>query len=162
MTRTPFGGGRPAISQPPDREAAVLDRQPIVDRCGNTIPTQSLAKLAAHWREEACILRRRAAVPQAEVLETCAAELDAAIRSEANVLVSLAQAAAHAGYSADHLRRLARQGRVPVSHQGRRLCFRLGDLPIRPAAFDGQRREQYDHRADARQVIAPRSRGGSS
>ena len=35
--------------------------------------------LAVRWREEAAILRRRGAEPQAEVLEGCAEDLDGAI-----------------------------------------------------------------------------------
>ena len=46
-------------------------------------------------------------------LETCAAELEAALRQEDDTLLTLTEAARESGYSADHLGRLVRDGKIP-------------------------------------------------
>lgn len=65
----------------------------------------SVADLVGRWRHEAGILRRRGAVPQAEALESCAAELEEAVRAHTLAELTIAQAAAESGYSESQLRR---------------------------------------------------------
>jgi hypothetical protein len=64
-----------------------------------------------------------------------AQELRSAISAEEDRPMSLAEAAAHSGYSEAHLRRLVKLGRLrtlrPPGTRGR-LRFRLGDLPRKP------------------------------
>ena len=46
-------------------------------------------------------------------LEACAAELEAALRQRDETTLTLTDAASESGYSADHLGRLVREGKIP-------------------------------------------------
>jgi hypothetical protein len=118
------------------------------------------AELPGAWRRRASLLRRYGGTALAETLEQCAADLELVLQDEQRVELNLREAAAFSGYSCDHLRRLARQSRLPVRRTGRQLWFRRGDLPRRSREFDGPSSGGYDPTADARHVIARRSRGG--
>ena len=50
---------------------------------------------------------------RAVALESCAAELEATLRERDETTLSLTEAARESGYSADHLGRLVRDGRIP-------------------------------------------------
>jgi len=88
------------------------------------------------------------------------ADLEMLWQSENEAQLDLAGAAALTGYSAEHLRRMVRQGRVKSHRIGRRLFFRTVDLPMRPRV-DSSAAESYDPIADARQVAAQRTLGGT-
>jgi hypothetical protein len=120
-----------------------------------------LGALSAVLLSEATVLRRWGAVGQADVVEQCVAAYQEALRMQQAQLVNLAEAAAYSGYSKDHLRRLARTGALRLTRRGRRQFYELGDLPTKPSGFDGPHLAQYDAAADARQVIARRSRGAT-
>ena len=66
--------------------------------------------LAQRWRDEAALLRRRAASPQAEVLESCAAELEAWARERELQALTLDQAAAESGYTYSAIEKMVRRG----------------------------------------------------
>jgi hypothetical protein len=117
--------------------------------------------LLDRWQEEARLFRRRGAAALAECVESMVTELERALQAETDDELNLNEAATRSGYSADHLRRLVRERRIQAFRRGRRLFFRRGDLPRKPVEFDGPFKERYDLCADARQVIARRSRGGS-
>lgn len=85
-------------------------------------------------------------------LETLKATEDAAE-------LDLDAAASASGYSTDHLRRLAREGRLPTHRRGRKLYFRSCDLPCKPRSVDEGAELSYDPVADARQVAAQRNHG---
>ena len=61
----------------------------------------SVEALPATWRTPAV------------ALESCAAELEATLRERDETTLSLTEAARESGYSADHLGRLVRDGRIP-------------------------------------------------
>lgn len=94
-----------------------------------------IATLPMSWRAHAAELRRYGAELQAHVLEAVADELEDALQGEADALLTLEQAAEESGYSADHLGREVREGRIP--NAGRRHAPRLrrGDLPRKPGAL---------------------------
>ena len=119
-----------------------------------------LEDVDAMLREEANVLRKWGAGPIADVIDRCREAYEEALREHQEQLVSLKEAALHSGYSKDHLRRMARTGKLPVTRRGGRHFFELGSLPRKTAAFDAPQFRQYDVAADARQVIARRSRGG--
>ncbi len=90
--------------------------------------------LAARWREEAERLRTLEANGQAAALEQAASELEAAATAWASKRLTISEAAAESGYSEEHLRRLARNGELPVQRNGgpkSRLYIRRGDLPTK-------------------------------
>jgi hypothetical protein len=87
--------------------------------------------LAQRWRDEAALLRRRAASPQAEVLESCAAELEAWARERELQALTLEQAAAESGYTYSAIEKMVRRG--AIANVGRRGAPRIHrrDLPRR-------------------------------
>ncbi len=91
-------------------------RGPIDDagtRAAATLPP-ALAALVARWHQDAVTLRDRGAPAQAEALDRCALEVEAAATEAALELLDLERAASESGYSKAHLRRLfPGQRRIP-------------------------------------------------
>ncbi len=73
----------------------------------------SVEALPATWRTQAKALRRYGGDTPAVALESCAAELETTLRERDETTLSLTEAARESGYSADHLGRLVRDGRIP-------------------------------------------------
>src|SRR5581483_5942280 len=70
--------------------------------------------LVSRWRERAGALRTwGGSEGAARAGETAAAELEAALRAARDELLTLEAAATESGYSADHLGRLLRAGKLP-------------------------------------------------
>ncbi len=95
---------------------------------------RSLDRVVLQWRDEADTLRRRGAAAQAVVLESCAEELELALRQRHDELLSIKEAAAESGYSEETLRRKARKGELPAERSNGKkshLKLRRGDLPTK-------------------------------
>ena len=92
----------------------------------------SLAKLADNWRSLADQQRRFGAETHARILEYCADELAIALRLREEELLDLRQASIESGYSADHLGRLVRDGKLPNAGRRNAPKIRRIDLPRRP------------------------------
>lgn len=96
----------------------------------------------AKWRAEAETMRRRGVLADGAALcEEILRDLQTVLRSEANALLTMSQAAMLGGYSAEHLRRLIRAGRLETLGAEARLesalaTFRSGRArgPARVAA----------------------------
>lgn len=87
--------------------------------------------LPVAWRERAETLRRYA--PEAaRVFEECAADLEQALDSTASELLTLRDAATFSGYSADHLGRLIRTGKLANHGRPHAPRLRRSDLPRKP------------------------------
>jgi hypothetical protein len=93
-------------------------------------------ELVTRWRSEAKILRRRGAIPQAEVLEECAQDLEEALRHHDEDTLTLAEASQASGYTADHLGRLVRDGRLHNAGKRNAPRIRRCDLPQKGSHFD--------------------------
>ena len=105
------------------------------------------------WRARRDELARLGAqVDGAKLCDEALADFDAVITAEDEALLGLHDAAARSGYSSDHLRRLHRLGKLPARRDGRRLFFRVGDLPKKPNVVDVRPLRAYDPHADARRV----------
>ena len=104
--------------------------------------------------------RLRVVVDGQLICEEVLADFGSVLQGVKDELVCLEEAAVRSGYSPDHLRRLHAQGKLHAERQGRRLFFRVGDLPRKPDRFDDPPTGGYDPVADARQVAAVRNRGG--
>jgi hypothetical protein len=105
------------------------------------------------WRARRDELARlRAQVDGATLCNEVLADFEAVTASEDEALVGLQEASERSGYSTDHLRRLARLNRLPVTKRGRRLFFRVADLPKKASNIDAPALRGYDPVADARQV----------
>lgn len=94
-------------------------------RCG-------LADLRVRWRAEAAVLRHRAATGYAEVLESCAVELEEYEREHELEALTLDQAVAESGYAYSALQKMVTQGRVPNAGAPHRPRIHRKDLPKKP------------------------------
>ena len=114
------------------------------------------------WRARRDELARLGAqVDGALFCDEVLAEVEALLNSEDEALLGLHDAAAHSGYSSDHLRRLHRLGKLPARRDGRRLFFRAGDLPKKPNVVDVRPLRAYDPHADAPRVATRTSLAGT-
>jgi hypothetical protein len=92
----------------------------------------ALDALADTWRARAAELRAWGAGANAETLERAAAELEEAIAAGATELLSLEDAAELSGYTADHLGRLVRLGRIPNRGRPNAPRIQRSDVPAKP------------------------------
>ncbi len=98
----------------------------------------NLADLPDTWRALAESLRRFGADPQARTLEACADELTAKLQQRASELLTLHQAAAQSGYTADHIGLLVREGKIPNAGRKSKPLVRRSDLPLKPGSTPGK------------------------
>jgi hypothetical protein len=85
------------------------------------------------------------------------ARLRAFINARDEQVLTLAEAARRTGYSAEHLARLIRQGKLPNAGVPNRPRIRAGDLPRRPdRALAASAPAAYDPAADARTLLGRR------
>jgi hypothetical protein len=91
--------------------------------------------LPALWRSRAEVLRPYAP-DAAKVFEECAAILEMALDVTAAELLTLRDAAAFSGYSADHLGRLIRSGRLTNYGRSHSPRLRRSELPRKPSVAD--------------------------
>ena len=93
--------------------------------------------LPAQWRQRAEGLRRYS-VPAANAYEDAASELDAALQMLGEETLTLTQAAAACGYSADHIGSLVRKGQIPNAGRPNapRVC--RTDLPTKASTAPGR------------------------
>jgi hypothetical protein len=92
----------------------------------------SKQSLSTRWRELAASVRHFNPGASA-LLERCADELDAETKAHSETTLSLEQAARTSGYSADHLGRLIRQGKLQNVGRKHAPRVREADLPRKPA-----------------------------
>ena len=108
----------------------------------------TIQKLVDSWREDSERLRRYADDRGARVCQLHADELEAALRAEQDELLSLDQAADQSGYSADHLGRMIRAGKLTNRGKKGAPLLRRGDLPEKPSGGPEGRApgntEEYD------------------
>jgi hypothetical protein len=90
----------------------------------------ALADLSASWRTVAATLHPYAPAA-ALAYERAAEELDAALDAQQNARLTLREAAEESGFSADHLGRLVREGRIPNAGRPHAPRVRRSDLPRR-------------------------------
>ncbi len=90
--------------------------------------------LPAKWRRQAKSLRRYGGDTPAAALERCAADLEAALVERDETTFSLVEAARESGYSADHLGRLVRDGKIPNAGRPGAPRIALKDLPRKASA----------------------------
>lgn len=113
-------------------------------------------ELVARLLGDAVVLRRNGVADRAEFLERLAAEIEAAFRSSETAVLTLSQASMCSGYSADHLGRLVRNGKLPNAGTRNRPRIRRADLPRRPGRMALPSPEGYDPLADARALAGRR------
>ena len=113
----------------------------------------SVETLPATWRRQAKALRRYGGETPAVALESCAAELETTLRERDETTLSLTEAARESGYSADHLGRLVRDGRIPnVGRPGAPRIARK-HLPRKAAAVPRLVRGPGQREVSSRQIV---------
>ena len=100
--------------------------------------------LPQQWREKAKLFRQHGHEATARTYEVCSAELEAAVRGGAQELLDLKEAARESGYSADHLGRLVRDGKIPNAGRRNAPKIRRIDLPRRPDVTSSNKSPEVD------------------
>ena len=99
----------------------------------------SVEGLPADWRRQAKSLRRYGGETPATAIERCADDLEATLVERDETTFSLVEAARESGYSADHLGRLVRDGKIPNAGRPGAPRIALKDLPRKASAPDAPR-----------------------
>ena len=94
----------------------------------------SVEGLPVTWRRQAKTLRRYGGETPAMVLDRCAADLEATLQELDETTLSLTDAARESGYSADHLGRLVRDGKIPNAGRPGAPRIALSHLPRKTGA----------------------------
>jgi len=93
----------------------------------------------AKWAAEADVLgQRRAQVDGAAILREVLADFAEITRADASDALNLREAAEESGYSADHLGRLVREGKIPNAGRPNAPRIRRADLPRKTSALRSQ------------------------
>jgi hypothetical protein len=115
--------------------------------------------LPAAWRARASELRRFAdAEGAARAFECAAEELENSLRLADDETLSLREAARISGYSADHLGRLVRNGKIPNVGRTNAPRIRRRDIRRKAASLRVTASVAYDPVADARSLMGPTRR----
>lgn len=96
--------------------------------------------LVARWRQRAGEWERFGLNEAATLLSTCADELEREAAASDERLVSVNDAVIISGYSADHLGRLRREGKLQNYGSAHHPRYRVGELPRKPATLTRARR----------------------
>ncbi|MDE2878431.1 hypothetical protein [Candidatus Palauibacter soopunensis] len=115
--------------------------------------------LPAAWRRRAKSLRRYGGETPATAIERCADDLEATLVERDETTFSLVEASRESGYSADHLGRLVRDGKIPNAGRPGAPRIALKDLPRKAHAPRGPRlagkprRREVSNRQIVRSII---------
>ncbi len=101
-------------------------------RRAKDLPT--VEALPADWRKQAKTLRRYGGETPATAIERCADDLEATLVERDETTFSLVEASRESGYSADHLGRLVRDGKIPNAGRPGAPRIALKDLPRKAQA----------------------------
>lgn len=96
-----------------------------------------VARFVSTLRERVALLRAHGAIEAAATCEHIVSEFDQAFRTWSLAELTVTEASIESGYSAERLRELVREGRLPDQRppgSGREIRIRRADLPRRPRA----------------------------
>ena len=121
-------------------------------------PFAHLATFRERWRTRRDEFRRmHAMVDGAELCDALLADLEASFVATSDEPLSLQEAAAESGYSADHLGRLIREGKLANVGRTHAPKIRRGDLPRKSThRLASAMSDSYDPITDARSLLARR------
>lgn len=114
------------------------------------VAVENPAGLLSQWRERAAYLEQFGDPTSARLWRLAANELQRALAVVADETLSLTEAAAESGFTADHLGALVRQGKVPNAGVPNRPRIRRADLPHKKPHGPGR---PADRRPVAREHI---------
>ena len=107
-----------------------------------------VSALSTHWRARATELERYAPAA-AQAFKDAADQLDDALQSKVDT-VSIKEAAALGGFSADHIQRLVASGRIENVGRKGRPRIRREDVPTKPGYAALQRAKLRKHSSNSR------------
>ena len=110
---------------------------------------KALKELAERWEAEAQTLDHYHDARGAATARLHATELREAVRSNADEVLSPAEAEAASGYSRRRLRELEAEGRLQNHGKKGAPRYRRGDLPTKPRSDD-----EFDAVAEARRLLS--------
>jgi len=119
----------------------------------------SVEGLPADWRKQAKALRRYGGETPAVALDRCADDLEATLVERDETTFSLVEAARESGYSADHLGRLVRDGKIPNAGRpgapriARRDLPRKAHAPTEPPLAEKHRRGDVSNAQIVQSII---------
>jgi hypothetical protein len=118
---------------------------------------QQPESLPSEWRQRATELRTWAAAESAAcALERAADELEQSLQRRSEETLNLKEAAGVSGYTADHLSRLIRGGKLNNAGRPRAPRIRRSDIPQKPSRVAPAVTSTYDPIADARSLLSRR------
>jgi hypothetical protein len=92
-------------------------------------------EFATKWSKEANAMRHLGAmVNGAAILTDVLADFESVISGQSDEVLTMAQASKESGYSADHLRLLIRQTKIPNAGRRRAPRIRRRDIPRKPGS----------------------------
>src|SRR6266704_314927 len=98
--------------------------------------------LPTTWRERAAFLQQFGDPTSARLWQLAAVELEATLKAVGDETLTLVEAAALSGYSADHLGHLVRHGQLRNVGRKNAPRIRRADLPIRSPTKPGRPAQQ--------------------
>ena len=119
----------------------------------DTPSNSSPGDLPGVWRQRAAFLKEYGDPGSGRLWELAATELDQAFRVLGSELLTLPQAAALCGYSADHLGSLVRSGKLPNYGRKGSPRIRRSDLPTKKTTAPGRPRSKASGDVDIRSII---------
>lgn len=118
-----------------------------------------IPELVAAWRARAEELKPYAPAA-AHAFQTAAAELERCMGANTSEPLTLSQAATESGYSADHLARLVRQGKLQNAGRPNAPLIRRGDLPRKPPSLPSTDGATHLGAPNSRQIVRAIATGG--
>ena len=119
----------------------------------------TVRSLPVTWRRRAKALRRYGVETPATALERCAAELEDTIVERDETTYSLVEASRESGYSADHLGRLVRDGKIPNAGRpgapriAHRDLPRKAHVPAEPRLAEKRRSGEFSNAQIVQSII---------
>lgn len=118
--------------------------------------------LPTQWRDRANDLRKWAAADGAATAwEAAATELERTLLERDDEVLTLTAAAQESSYSADHLGRLVREGKIANAGRPNAPRVRRGDLPIKAGDLPIARGAAHIGRAEIARAVINRHAGGA-
>ena len=113
-----------------------------------------LPDLLSEWRSAAKLFREHEQAATAVAYEKCADQLEDVLALESACALTLQEAAAESGYSADHLGRMVREGKIPNAGKARAPRIAQRDLPRKPDIAPRSSRTHLDGTQIVRSAIS--------
>ena len=110
--------------------------------------------LVSEWRSAAKLFREHEQAATAVAYEKCADQLEAVLELETEATLSLQEASAESGYSADHLGRMIREGKIPNAGKPGAPRIAKKDLPRNPDIAPRSSRTHLDPAQIVRSAIS--------